>query len=113
MNLRRLNEFIKKQKMQGATNIQQLLVEKHKRIAFPFSSFILTLIGVSVSSRKIRGGLGGHIGIGLAISFGYILFLQFSSQYAISGAISAFLASWLPNFIFVVVAIFLYKIAPK
>lgn len=113
MSVQELSRFIELQKMQGATNIEQLLIEKHERIAFPFSSFILTLIAVSVSSRKVRGGIGGHIGIGLAISFGYILFMQFSAQFAVSGVMSPFLASWLPNILFAFVAVFLYKMAPK
>lgn len=113
MSIGELIKFIENQKMQGSTNVEQLLIEKHERLAFPFSTFILTLIGVSVSSRKVRGGIGGHIGIGLGVSFGYILFMQFSAQYAISGALSPLLAAWLPNIIFLVVGIFMYKMAPK
>ncbi len=113
MTLEQLNQFIAEQKMQGSSNISQLQVEKNRRFSFPFSTYILTLIGVSVSSRKVRGGIGMHIGIGLMVSFSYILFLQFSAQYAISGAMSAWLATWLPNFVFVFVAWFLYRLAPK
>jgi len=113
MSLKKLNDFIDIQKMQGSTNIAQLLIEKHKRIAFPFSAFILTLIGVSVSSRKVRGGIGGHIAYGLGIVFGYIIFLQFSTQYAVKGTLSPFLAAWLPNLVFSIIAYFLYKMAPK
>lgn len=113
MNLTELNRFIKDQKMQGTTNVLALLVEKNRRFSFPFSTFILTIIGVSVSSRKVRGGIGMHIGIGLLIVFSYILFLQFSAQYAISGALPPFIAVWLPNAVFAVIAYFEYKIAPK
>ena len=113
MNFSQLNEFIALQKMQGSTNVAQLLIEKNKRIAFPFSAFILTLIGVSVSSRKVRGGIGGHIAYGLAVVFGYIVFLQFSSQYAIKGTLSPAIAAWLPNVVFAIIAYFLYKMAPK
>ncbi len=113
MSLSELNKFIKKQKLQGSTNVAQLLIEKHKRLAFPFSAFILTIIGVVVSSRKVRGGIGGHIAYGLAVVFGYIIFLQFSSQYAIKGSLSPFLAAWLPNAVFSVIAFFLYRTAPK
>jgi len=113
MNLPELNRFIKRQRMQGASNLDELLIEKHKRFSFPFSTFILTLIGVSVSSRKVKGGIGMQIGIGLLISFSYILFLQFSSQFAISGAFSPFVAAWIPNVLFAIIAIFLYRMAPK
>jgi lipopolysaccharide export system permease protein len=113
MNLPELNRFIKRQKMQGASNLDEILIEKHKRFSFPFSTFILTLIGVSVSSRKVKGGIGMQIGIGLLISFSYILFLQFSSQFAISGAFSPFVAAWIPNVLFAIIAIFLYRMAPK
>jgi lipopolysaccharide export system permease protein len=82
-------------------------------VAFPFSTFILTLIGVAVSSKKARGGIGTQLGAGLMISFGYILFMQFSSQFAIGGSLHPMLAVWLPNMIFAVVAVFLYKMAPK
>jgi lipopolysaccharide export system permease protein len=113
MNLPELNRFIKRQKMQGASNLNEILIEKHKRFSFPFSTFILTLIGVSVSSKKVKGGIGMQIGIGLLISFAYILFLQFSSQFAISGAFSPFVAAWIPNVLFLIIAIFLYRMAPK
>ena len=113
MNLPELNRFIKRQKMQGASNLKEILIEKHKRFSFPFSTFILTLIGVSVSSKKVKGGIGMQIGIGLLISFAYILFLQFSSQFAISGALSPFVAAWIPNVLFFIIAIFLYRMAPK
>lgn len=113
MNLPELNRFIKRQKMQGASNLTEILIEKHKRFSFPFSTFILTLIGVSVSSKKVKGGIGMQIGIGLLISFSYILFLQFSSQFAISGSLSPFVAAWIPNVLFLIIAIFLYRLAPK
>jgi lipopolysaccharide export system permease protein len=113
MNLGELNDFISKQKMQGSAKVNWLLVERNVRFSFPFSTFILALIGVSVSSRKVRGGIGMHIGIGLLVSFSYIFFLQFSKQFAVSGALTPFLATWLPNAVFGLVAYFLYKIAPK
>jgi lipopolysaccharide export system permease protein len=113
MNLSELNSFIKDQKLEGTSNVLALLVEKNRRFSFPFSTFILTIIGVSVSSRKVRGGIGMHIGIGLLVCFSYILFMQFSAQYAISGALPPIAAVWLPNFIFSIVAYFQYKIAPK
>lgn len=113
MSIAELNDLIAEARMQGETNIIAYLIEKHKRIAFPFATFILTLIGVSVSSKKNRGGIGFQLGVGLALSFGYILFMQFSSQFSIGGAFSPALAAWLPNIIFAFVAFLLYLNAPK
>lgn len=113
MNLGELNRFIRDQKMQGGGDINLYLIEKHRRFSLPFSAFILTLIGVAVSSKKVKGGIGMQLGIGLLISFSYIVFMQFSSQFAISGSLSPFIAVWIPNVIFAFVAVFLYRLAPK
>ncbi|MCF8227161.1 MAG: LptF/LptG family permease [Bacteroidales bacterium] len=113
MSLKELDEFIRQQKMQGESNVKAFQIERHKRIAFPFSTFILTFIGVAVSSRKIRGGIGLQIAIGVIISFSYILFMQFSSQFAIGGLLPVMLAAWIPNILFMIVALILFKMAPK
>ncbi len=113
MSIGDLNKYIKVLQLQGADNIGLYLIERAKRLAFPFSTFILTMIGVTLSSRKIRGGIGMHIGAGLALSFGYILFMQFSSQFALSGKLSPSLAAWIPNIIFAVISLYLYRVAPK
>jgi len=113
MDLFELNRFIKQQRAQGAENIESYLLEKYKRVSVPFSTFILTLIGVCVSSRKAKGGIGLHIGVGLGFCFSYILFMQFTSQFAISGGFNPLLAVWLPNIVFAIVGYYLYKLAPK
>jgi lipopolysaccharide export system permease protein len=113
MSLKELDEFIRKQLMQGETNVTSYQIERHNRISFPFSTFILTLIGVAVSSRKMRGGIGLQIAIGVVISFSYILFQQFSKQFAIGGLLPVMLAVWLPNLFFLVVALFLFRLAPR
>lgn len=113
MSLGDLRKYIKTLKLQGAENLTTFIIEREKRMAYPLSTFILTIIGVTVSSRKVRGGIGMHIGIGLALSFGYILFMQFSSQFAINGALSPTLAAWLPNIIFALISVYLYRVAPK
>jgi lipopolysaccharide export system permease protein len=113
MNLGELNRFIREQKLQGAADINHYLIDKHRRFSFPFSTFILTLIGVSVSSRKAKGGIGMQLGVGLLISFSYIVFMQFSSQFAISGSTSPFVAVWIPNVLFTIIAVFIYRLAPK
>jgi len=111
--MQELNEFIKKRKMQGAENLEAYLVEKHRRFSYPFSTFILTFIGVVLSSRKIRGGMGMQIGIGIALSFAYILFMRFATMFALRGGVDPFLAVWIPNMIFVIIALPLYRFAPK
>jgi lipopolysaccharide export system permease protein len=88
-------------------------IERHRRSAGPFAVFILTIIGVSLSSRKVRGGIGMHIGFGIALSFSYILFMQISKEFANAGDLSPWLAVWLPNFVFAVIAVILYRLAPK
>ncbi len=113
MNIKELKRFIAQQKLHGSENITPFLIEKYRRLAFPFSTFILTLIGVTLSSRKIRGGIGGHIGAGVGLSFAYILFMQFSAQFAIGGVIDPLLAVWMPNIFFAGIAGLLYYFAPK
>lgn len=113
MSLKELDEFIKKQLMQGETNIIAYQIERHNRIAFPFTTLILTLIGVAVSSRKMRGGIGLQIAIGVVISFTFILFSQFSKQFAIGGLLPVMAAVWLPNVFFTIVALFLMRLAPR
>jgi lipopolysaccharide export system permease protein len=113
MNIHELNAYIENLKMQGESNVIAYQIEKQKRYAFPFSTFILTLIGVSVSSRKVKGGIGMQIGIGLLVAFSYILFMQFSSQFAISGSIDPVLAVWIPNLMYASISLLLYRMAPK
>ena len=79
----------------------------------PLAAFIMTLIGVSLSSRKVRGGIGLHLGIGLALSALYILFITMSTTFAVNGVMSAFAAVWLPNIVFTLIGIYLYRTAPK
>ncbi len=113
MNIRELRNYIKQLRMLGESNIKAYQIELHKRYAFPFSAFILTLIGVSVSSRKVKGGIGMQLGIGLLTAFSYLLFLQFSSQFAINGSLHPSVAVWMPNAVYALIAIVLYRMAPK
>ena len=99
--------------MRGADNVKFLEVERHRRIAFPFATVILTIIGVAVSSRKTRGGTGLHIGIGLSLSFAFILMMQISTTFATNGNLPPMLAVWIPNIIFSAVAYLLVKKTPK
>ena len=108
-----LREYINRQIDRGSTNVVQYEVEYHKRIASSFASFILTTIGVSLSSRKRKGGMGLYLGIGLALSFGYIMLQTVSATFAINAGTPAMLAAWIPNIIFAVVAWFCYRQAPR
>lgn len=94
-------------------NTEEFAIELYRRRATPFASFILTLIGVSLSSRKTRGGMGKYIGIGLVLSFVYILFLTVSQTFAINGGMNPLLAVWLPNIVFGTIGVILYRKAPK
>lgn len=103
-----LSGYINRQKSRGVGNTGAFLVEYYRRFANPLAAFILTLIGVSLSSRKVRGGIGLQIGIGIALSALYILFNTVSATFAINGSMPALLAVWLPNIIFMIVGISLY-----
>jgi len=108
-----LLQYISKQQERGSQNVVQYEVEFHKRIAMSFASFILTIIGVSLSSRKRKGGMGLYLGIGLALSFAYILLQTISSTFAINANTPAILAAWIPNILFIFIAYFCYRQAPN
>jgi lipopolysaccharide export system permease protein len=113
MTYRELNNYIDLLKLQGSDELKLFVIEKQRRFANPFAIFILTLIGVSLSSQKVRGGIGMQIGIGLGLSFSYILFMQFASQFSLKGNLDPMLALWIPNILYSFIALFLYRIAPK
>lgn len=108
-----LNELIKTQKMRGDKNVMYASIEQQRRWALPFSAFILTIIGVTLSSRKKRGGTGWNIVLGIALAFSYILFLRFSEMFVYTNTLPTEVALWLPNLVFTIIAIFLYNRASK
>ncbi len=108
-----LTEYIEKQKMRGVANIKAFEIEKEKRIAATAAAFILTLIGMSLSSRKVKGGMGLNIGIGLALSFSYILFSTVTSTFAINGLTTPFIAMEIPNVVYLLIGLYLYYRASK
>ena len=108
-----LDEDSAKQKKRGFANIKEFQIEDHQRIAMSFAAFILTVIGVSLSARKVKGGIGLYLGIGLALSFSYILFQTISSTFAVNGNTPPFIAVWIPNILYTFIAIYLYRKAPK
>jgi len=113
MTLSELSSYLSRQRARGVGNITEFELEYHKRFAFPFAAFILTLIGVSLSSQKKRGGMGINIGTGLILSFSYIMLSTVSSTFAINGNMSPILAVWITNIIYLPIGIFLYIRAPK
>ena len=103
-----LEEYISRQKARGVANIEAFEIEYHRRYAMCAAAFILTVIGMSLSSKKVKGGMGINIGIGLVLSFSYILFMTVTSTFAISGLTSPMVAMWIPNFIYTIIAVVLY-----
>jgi len=113
-----LYEYIQRQKSRGLSSVGDVSItlfeiEFHKRFASMFSAFILTIIGASLSARKVKGGMGLNIGIGLALSVSYILFQTISSSFAVSGTMTPMLAVWVPNIVFITIAAYLYSKAPN
>ena len=108
-----LTSLIKTQKMRGDANIMYALIEKHNRWSMPFSAIILTIIGVSLSSRKKRGGIGWNLAFGIALAFSYILFQRFAQMFVYTDILPPGIAIWIPNILFAIIAAFLYKKAPK
>ena len=113
LTLTDLRNYISKQVERGSVNVAQYEVEYHKRIASSFASFILTIIGVSLSSRKRKGGMGMYLGIGLALSFSYILLQTICATFAVNADTPAMLAAWIPNILYVIIAYFCYRQAPN
>jgi lipopolysaccharide export system permease protein len=108
-----LNAFIGEQQSQGVANVSAYQIEKYRRQALPFSTFILTLMGVALSSRKVRGGIGLQLGLGITLSFTYIMFMQISTTFATGGNLSPAIAVWLPNFFYAGLSLYLARVAPK
>lgn len=113
LSFNKLNEMIKVQKLRGDKMVKYAQIEKHTRLALPFAAIILTIMGVSLSSKRKRGGIGINIGIGITLSFSYILFLRFSQMFVHSGVLPPYIALWVPNMVYGLIAYFLYRIAPK
>ena len=110
MNMFELNDYIAYEKLKGSEQLVYHQIEKHKRVAFPFASIILTLIAVAIASRKTRGGIGIHLGIGILIAFTYILFMQVSTTFATNSNLHPALAVWIPNLCYMVLAsVLIYK----
>jgi lipopolysaccharide export system permease protein len=113
MNMHELNVRIEKEKIRGAGIMNELLLEKYRRFIYPFSAFVLTLMGVALSSRKVRGGIGLPLGLGILLSFAYILFIQFANMFSLKGGLPPIIAVLIPNILFGLLGIYLLAKAPK
>jgi len=113
MNMKELNERIRKESIRGTGVMTNLELEKYKRFVYPLSAFVLTLMGVSLSSRKVRGGIGLPLGIGIFLSFAYILFIQFANMFSLKGGLPPIIAVFIPNLIFGALGLYLLAKAPK
>lgn len=113
LDLVELDNYIEQERMKGAENLYYFITDKYRRYSLPFSTFILTIIGVCVSSKKSRGGVGLNLGIGIFLSFIYLFVIQYFNTYGNSGLMPPLIAVWIPNLIFGVVAFYLYKKAQK
>ncbi|MNE11730.1 putative permease YjgP/YjgQ family protein [compost metagenome] len=113
MDTRELNIRIHKEETRGTGVMNDLLLEKYKRYVYPFSAFVLTLMGVALSSKKVRGGIGLSLGIGIGLSFTYIVFIQFATMFSLKGGLPPLVAVLIPNVTFLLVAIYLTIKAPK
>ena len=111
--IKALDELIDTQIMRGDKSVIFAQIEKNTRYALPFSAFILTLMGVCLTSKKKRGGIGWNIAIGIALAFLYILFLKFSQMFVLTGTLPPVVAIWIPNVMYTCIAAYLFKIAPK
>jgi lipopolysaccharide export system permease protein len=108
-----LDVYIKRERLRGTEGVNSLEVERNRRDATPAAVFLLTMIGACIASRKIRGGSGVHLALGIFICAVYVIANQFSTVFSTKGHLSPVLAAWIPNMMFAVVAWMLYRTAPK
>ena len=113
MTYQELNDFIEEEKARGSDYINHYLIEKHQRNSNPFSTIILTLLAVPIASRKVRGGIGLHLAMGVALAFTYIFFMRITTTFALNGILIPFVAVWLPNIFFAGIGIILTRYAQK
>ena len=113
MTNKELIEYIERAKIRGTGNLKTFEVEYYKRYASAFAAFIMTVIGVSLSSRKRKGGMGFSLGVGLMLSVAYAFFQAVTAGFATNANVPPIIAVWLPNIVFALIAYFLYRKAPK
>jgi lipopolysaccharide export system permease protein len=113
LNTPELNRLLESEEEKGSDTLAFFYIEKYSRTSFPFAIFILTVIGVTISTRKVRGGTGIHLFFGIALSFSYLMFQQFFGVFSTNAGLPPLLGVWTPNLLYVAIAFFLYRRAPK
>lgn len=113
MSFGELNEFIESERKKGSDKIVYYQIEKHQRTSYPFAAYVLTIIAVSVASRKNRGGIGAHLALGVVIAISYIFAMKLATVAATNADLNPFIAVWIPNILYGMVAIWLYTKAQK
>jgi lipopolysaccharide export system permease protein len=113
MSLSVLNTAIDKEKIRGSGVLANMQYQKYRRFIYPFSTFVLMLIGVALSSQKVRGGIGLPLGIGIILCFAFIIADKFAFVFAEKGTVSALVAAFIPNVLFGILGIYLIYKAPK
>lgn len=108
MNTFELSKFIQSQKSKGSANVNGYQNELNSRLANPFSTFILTILALSLSSVKRRGGIGINLAVGITLAFVYIFFTQITSTFSEKGFVSPLIAAWIPNITFGILTLYLY-----
>ena len=107
------NNFIAEEKQKGSEDLEKYRVKIQERSAYPFATIVLTLIAVALASRKVRGGIGLHLGLGIGIAFSFLLFMQIAINFSIKAGVPAIISVWMPNLLFLLLAIYLLRKAPK
>ncbi|MEZ4910603.1 MAG: LptF/LptG family permease [Saprospiraceae bacterium] len=113
MNTTDLRNFLKNEQNRGLDSGKKYQIELYRRTADPFTILILTLIGVSVASRKVRGGMGFHLAAGVIIGSVFVIISKFSTTFSSNLSLPPIIGVWIPNIFFSIVAYFLYKYAQK
>ncbi len=108
-----INDYIAKKQAQGDGSVMPYRIEKHQRTSYPFATYVFTLIGVSLASRKVRGGTGLHLAFGVLLALIYIFAMKLTTVAATNAGLDPLIAVWLPNIIFALVGVVLYRRAPK
>lgn len=113
LTLPELKAYEEKMRFRGSSNIMEFQLKRYQTWSDAFSTFILTFIGLCLSSKRMRGGMGIHLGAGLVLGFSYILFMRFSTVFATNGSLPPIIAVWIPNILYAIISIFTYRLAPK
>jgi lipopolysaccharide export system permease protein len=108
-----LHQFVQLEKLRGSEGLNALEIEEYKRFATPLAVVILTIIGAVIASRKVRGGSGAHIAMGIVLAVSFILMDRFSTIFSTKGSLPPYIAAWIPEIVFGAIAIYLYRKAPK